>query len=75
MLDEELKLKPIDEAPEAKKPKKKETEQGAALQRKAADSSTTLGATPPAHDVLAASGRPLDAATRGYMEARFGHDD
>ena len=26
------------------------------------------------HDVLSASGRPLDAATRGFMEPRFGAD-
>jgi hypothetical protein len=30
--------------------------------------------TPPAYDVLRAPGQPLDAATRAFMEPRFGHD-
>jgi len=29
---------------------------------------------PIVHDVLNASGRPLEPATRGFMESRFGHD-
>jgi hypothetical protein len=33
------------------------------------------GAAPPiVHDVLNAPGRPLDGATRTFMESRFGHD-
>lgn len=33
------------------------------------------GAAPPiVHEVLRSPGRPLDAATRQYMEPRFGHD-
>ena len=31
-------------------------------------------APPVVHDVLRSSGQPLDAATRAYMEPRFGHD-
>lgn len=34
----------------------------------------TDAAPPIVHDVLASAGRPLDAATRSTMEARFGHD-
>jgi hypothetical protein len=34
-----------------------------------------VGSVPPiVHDVLQSSGQPLDAATRAYMEPRFGHD-
>ncbi len=33
------------------------------------------GAAPPiVHEALSSSGRPLDAATRSFMEPRFGHD-
>jgi hypothetical protein len=31
-------------------------------------------APPVVHDVLASAGQPLDAATRAFMEPRFGHD-
>ncbi|HKQ30668.1 MAG TPA: DUF4157 domain-containing protein [Burkholderiales bacterium] len=31
-------------------------------------------ATPTVHDTLRDSGQPLDAATRGFFEPRFGHD-
>ncbi|MDR4480904.1 MAG: DUF4157 domain-containing protein [Nitrospira sp.] len=31
-------------------------------------------APPIVHEVLASSGRPLDVSTRGFFEARFGHD-
>ena len=34
----------------------------------------TDAAPPIVHEVLASPGRPLDAATRSTMEARFGHD-
>lgn len=32
------------------------------------------GVPPLAHDVLRSTGQPLDAATRAFMEPRFGHD-
>lgn len=36
---------------------------------------TSETAAPPAvQEVLSSSGRPLDPATRGFMESRFGHD-
>lgn len=43
---------------------------------RAAISAEPLGETAPAivHDVLDSPGRPLDAATRAFMEPRFGHD-
>jgi hypothetical protein len=34
----------------------------------------TSGVPPIVHDVLRSSGQPLDAATRAFMEPRFGHD-
>jgi len=44
------------------------------LQR-AAISAPPVGHAPPiVHDVLRAPGQPLDAATRAFMEPRFGHD-
>lgn len=52
--------------------KKKRT----ALQRKAA-STASIGpslAPPIVHDVLRSAGQPMDGATRGSMEQRFGHD-
>jgi hypothetical protein len=33
-----------------------------------------LAAPPIVHDVLRSTGQPLDAATRAFMEPRFGHD-
>jgi hypothetical protein len=46
----------------------------ATLQR-AAVRPSPVGAVPPiVHDVLRAPGQPLDAATRAFMEPRFGHD-
>ena len=48
------------------------------LQRKAATAPPAVRAgavAPPiVHDVLRAPGQPLDAATRAFMEPRFGHD-
>ena len=39
------------------------------------DAAHTAMAVPPVvHEVLRAPGRPLDAATRTFMESRFGHD-
>jgi hypothetical protein len=48
----------------------------AKLQMKGAGPSVTGGfAAPPiVHDVLRSPGQPLDAATRAFMEPRFGHD-
>src|SRR5262245_29887796 len=52
---------------------KKKRETGS-LQR-AATSAAPVGAAPPiVHDVLRSPGRPLDPATRAFMEPRFGHD-
>jgi hypothetical protein len=46
----------------------------AAIQR-AAVTSASVGAVPPiVHDVLRSPGQPLDSATRGFMEPRFGRD-
>lgn len=44
------------------------------LQRKAAGAHGPSAAPPVVHEVLGASGRPLDAAARGFFEPRFGHD-
>lgn len=47
------------------------------LQRSSAAEAETAGAmtAPPiVHDVLTSPGRPLDAATRNFMEPRFGYD-
>jgi hypothetical protein len=46
----------------------------ASLQRAAASGATPVSAPPVVHDVLRAPGHPLDGATRGFMEARFGRD-
>jgi hypothetical protein len=46
------------------------------LRTKRAQASDTgqIAASPIVHEVLAAPGQPLDPATRGFMESRFGHD-
>lgn len=44
------------------------------LQRSAVNQRGPDTAPPIVHDVLRSSGRPLDAATRNFMEPRFGHD-
>lgn len=44
------------------------------LQRKAVAPGGATTAPPVVHDVLRSPGRPLDAATRSYMEPRFGRD-
>jgi hypothetical protein len=46
------------------------------LQRRASDDGiTTQGAVPKVvHEVIGAQGQPLDAATRAFMEGRFGHN-
>ena len=65
LLGDEFKLKLPGE-------KKKEDEP--ALQRKAVNDATVSAAPPVVHETLASSGQPLDASTRTFMEARFGHD-
>jgi hypothetical protein len=44
------------------------------LQRRATGSSTASFIPPVVDDVLRSPGKPLDSATRGFMESRFGHD-
>lgn len=44
------------------------------LQRKAADGGGPEQAPSIVHEVLRTHGQPLDPPTRGFMEARFGHD-
>jgi hypothetical protein len=45
------------------------------LQRRARSGGAAPAAAPPiVHDVLRSPGKPLDAATRAFMEPRFGHD-
>jgi hypothetical protein len=44
------------------------------LQRQASSDAAIDTAPPVVHDVLQATGQPLDAETRAFMEARFGHD-
>jgi len=74
LLDQELKLKPRSESSEAQEQEKKKKEEGAPIQRKATPDSTSGTAPSLVNDVLATPGQPLDAATRGMMEACFGHD-
>jgi hypothetical protein len=51
-----------------------EAEQKVNLQRRAASTGESATVPPIVHDVLREPGRPLDAATRAFMEPRFGHD-
>ena len=51
--------------------KKEPSEQ---LQRAAANAETANEVPSVVHEVLRSTGQPLDAATRGLMESRFGHD-
>ena len=44
------------------------------LQRASIDRASTSDVPPIVHDVLQSPGQPLDAATRAFMEPRFGHD-
>jgi hypothetical protein len=44
------------------------------LQRRAANKAEPSPVPPIVHEVLSSPGRPLDAATRAFMEPRFGHD-
>src|SRR5437016_13146797 len=52
--------------------KEKEALQRSALYREPLQGNAA--APPVVHDVLRASGQPLDSATRAFMEPRFGHD-
>jgi peptidoglycan hydrolase-like protein with peptidoglycan-binding domain len=47
---------------------------GQLLQRRAVNQNGPAVAPPIVHEVLRSPGRPLDPATRAYMESRFGHD-
>jgi uncharacterized protein DUF4157 len=49
-------------------------ERDKALQRAAMSHSVVNSVPPIVHEVLRSPGQPLDAATRGFMEPRFGHD-
>jgi hypothetical protein len=44
------------------------------LQRRAVGDAQAGSVPPIVHEVLRSPGQPLDAATRGFMEPRFGHD-
>jgi len=44
------------------------------LQRRAVRQSGPVAVPPIVHEVLRSPGRPLDAATRGFMESRFSHE-
>jgi outer membrane protein OmpA-like peptidoglycan-associated protein len=44
------------------------------LQRKASNNIESSAAPSIVHEVLRSTGHPLDAATRAFMEPRFGHD-
>jgi hypothetical protein len=44
------------------------------LQRSATDHAAVSRVPPIVHEVLQSPGRPLDPATRAFMEPRFGHD-
>jgi hypothetical protein len=44
------------------------------LQRRAVRQSEPAAVPPIVHEVLRSPGRPLDAATRSFMESRFSHD-
>lgn len=52
-----------------------EEEEKGQVQMKSAGGAATSGVAPAAvHEALAAPGRPLDAASRGFFEPRFGQD-
>jgi len=44
------------------------------VQRRVANAQESGGVPPIVHEVLRSPGRPLDPATRAFMEPRFGHD-
>lgn len=72
LLDEELKLKPIDEVAPAQEEKKKEEE--LPVRRKASKDAGVSEVPAMVEEVLASPGQPLDPATRRNMEGRFGYD-
>lgn len=75
LMDEKLKLAPVEQVPEAKAQEKKEDEKAAPpVQRKAAGTAAVSGAPPIVNDVLQGTGQPLDRSTRAFMESRFGYD-
>jgi hypothetical protein len=49
-------------------------EQNTALQRRAIGRASANAVPPVVHEVLRSPGHPLDAATRAFMEPRFGYD-
>jgi len=52
-----------------------EDEDKRAVQAKSAGPEAAAGGAPPiVHEVIGSPGRPLDPATRSFMEPRFGHD-
>jgi hypothetical protein len=53
---------------------KQADEKEEALQRKAGPNAPQMHAPPLVHDVLRTPGQPLDAATRAFVEPRFGRD-
>ncbi len=73
LLDEELKLKPLEEAGASKEREKKKEEESEPLQRKASGASRDA-APSTVNDAVNSPGQPLDQATRAEMEARFGYD-
>src|SRR5437588_8860450 len=50
------------------------TQRSDAIQRRSDGQNQSATVPPIVHDVLRSPGQPLDAATRVYMEPRFGHD-
>ena len=50
------------------------SKQDLGLERRAAGQAGSTIAPPIVHEVLQSAGQPLDAATRSYLEPRFGHD-
>ena len=51
-----------------------ECQQNVSLQRRALGGAVSAAVPPIVHEVLRSPGQPLDAATRAFMEPRFGHD-
>jgi hypothetical protein len=74
LLDEELKLKPVEEVSEAKEQEKKKEEEGLPVQRKASKDAGVSAVPAIVEDVLASPGQPLDPGTGRNMEGRFGCD-
>jgi len=64
-------ISPATGSPTKEEPRTREDE---TLQREAAADHDISNAPPIVDEVLRSSGQPLDAATRAFMELRFGHD-